>query len=320
MMGKKNSFVDICKNFVHWTNHFRIREFVKILFQNRTSKIIFFLLFGSILFNQIYTRSQFFMPKEYKLVKKIFNNISLNNNLGERPVSIIIRAGDDMHYLMKDLGICKDKKNFCFYFANLDPYKKFRGFRARDVNYAIKQSYLHGHANATASPTGTILINRATFRVLEGKEKFVAAAIAHEMLHVMQFSPFDASLRTLKVSKEYPKKTDKELDEIFLNEDQRFEADADLGAALMLFNADYPKETFVEAMEYFYKQSGIIHTKGQSKRHPDYITRIKLIKDFVKNKSFHKKAISNASAPLRWEYNRKENWLKFYPDQINKKS
>ena len=318
MMGKKNSFVDIYENSAHWTNHFRIREFVKILFQNRTSKIIFFLLFGSILFNQIYTRSQFFMPKEYKLVKKIFNDISLNNNLGERPVSIIIRAGDDMHYLMKDLGICKDKKNFCFYFANLDPYKKFRGFRARDVNYAIKQSYLHGHANASASPTGTILINRATFKVLEGKEKFIAAAIAHEMLHVMQFSPFDASLRTLKVSKEYPKKTDEELDEIFLNEDQKFEAEADLGAALMLFNADYPKETFVEAMEYFYKQSGIIHTKGQSKRHPDYITRIKLIKDFIKNKSFHKKAISNASAPLRWQYNRRENWLKFYPNQINK--
>ena len=318
MMGKKNSFVDIYENFVHWNNHLKIRELVKISFQNRTIKIIFFLLFGSILFNQIYTRSQFFMPKEYKLVKKIFNTISLNNNLGERPVSIIIRAGDDMHYLMKDLGICKDKKNFCFYFANLDPYKKFRGFRARDVNYAIKQSYLHGHANASASPTGTILINRATFKVLEGKEKFVAAAIAHEMVHVMQFSPFDASLRTLNVSKEYPKKTDTELDEIFLNEDQKFEAEADLGAALMLFNADYPKETFVEAMEYFYKQTGIIHTKGQSKRHPDYITRIKLIKDFVKNKSFHKKAISNASAPLRWEYNRKENWLKFYPDQINK--
>ena len=318
MMNRQELITKIYKNLIDLTSYSKIRVLVRILFQNKASKIIFLLVFGLIFFNQIYTRSQVFMPTEYKLVKKIFNKISLNNNLGERPVSIIIRAGDDMHYLMKDLGICKDKKNFCFYFANLDPYKKFRGFRARDVNYAIKQSYLHGHANATASPTGTILINRATFKVLEGKEKFVAAAIAHEMLHVMQFSPFDASLRTLKVSQEYPKKTDKELEEIFLNEDQKFEADADLGAALMLFNADYPKETFVEAMEYFYKQSGIIHTKGQSKRHPDYITRIKLIKDFVKNKSFHKKAISNASAPLRWQYNRRENWLKFYPSQINK--
>ena len=318
MMNRKEFIPNNYENFLDLISYSKIRVFVKILFHNRASKIIFFLLFGSILFNQIYTSSQVFMPKEYKLVKKIFNTISLNNNLGERPVSIIISAGEAMHYLVKDLGICKDKENFCFYFANLDPYKQFRGYRARDVNHAIKQSYLHGHANASASPTGTITINRATFKVLEGKEKFLAAAIAHEMLHVMQFSPFDASLKTLKISKEYPKKTDKELDEIFLNEDQMLEAEADLGAALMLLYADYPKDTFLEAMEYFHKQSGIIHTKGQSKSHPDYITRIKLIEDFVNKNSFHKKEINNASAPLRWEYNRRENWLKFYPNQINK--
>ena len=115
MMGKKNSFVDIYENSAHWTSRFKIREFVKILFQKRTSKIIFLLLFGSILFNQIYTRSLFFMPKEYKLVRKIFNQISLNNDLGNRPVSIVIRAGEDMHYLMRDTGICKDKKNYCFW-------------------------------------------------------------------------------------------------------------------------------------------------------------------------------------------------------------
>ena len=202
-MNNKIEFINnIYENFVDWNNYLKLRKVVKILFQKKASKVIFLLLFCLICFNQLYLRSQFFMPKEYKLVKKIFNNISLNNNLGERPVSIIIRAGEDMHYLMKDLGICKDKKNYCIYFVNLDPYKKFRGFRARDVNYAIKQSYLHGHANASASPTGTILINRSTFKVLEGKEKYVAAAIAHEMLHVMQFSPFDASLKTLKISKE----------------------------------------------------------------------------------------------------------------------
>ncbi|KGG03969.1 hypothetical protein EU99_0897 [Prochlorococcus marinus str. MIT 9321] len=34
-------------------------------------------------------------------------------------------------------------------------------------------------------------------------------------------------------------------------------------------------------MEYFYKTSGIIHTKNQSKRHPDFITLIHLIKAFI---------------------------------------
>ena len=256
------------------------------------------------------------MPKEYKLVKKIFDKFSLNNDLGNRPVSIIIRAGEDMHYLMVDTGICKDKKNICFYFENLDPFKKYRGYRSRDVNYAIKQSYLHGHANASASPTGTILINRSTFKVLEDKENFIAAALAHEMFHIIQFTPFEASLKALKEWQDNPNKTDEDINEVFLNKKQMIEAEADLGAAFMLLQAEYPKDTFVKAMEYFYKQSGIIHTKGQSKRHPNYITRINLIRDFMNDKSFKKNKLKESSSPLTWRYNRRENWLKFYPNQI----
>ena len=103
----------------------------------------------------------------------------------------------------------------------------------------------------------------------------------------------------------------------FLNEKQIIEAEADLGGALILLQADYPKDTFIKAMEYFYKQSGIIHTKGQSKRHPNYITRINLIRDFMNDKSFKKNKLKESSSPLTWRYNRRENWLKFYPNQIN---
>ena len=257
------------------------------------------------------------MPKEYKLVKEIFDKFSLNNYLGNRPVSIIIRAGEDMHYLMLDTGICKDKKSICFYFENLDPFKKYRGYRSKDVNYAIKQSYLHGHANASASPTGTILINRSTFKVLEDKENFIAAALAHEMFHIIQFTPFEASLKALKEWQDNPNKTDDDINEVFLNKKQMIEAEADLWAAFILLQAEYPKDTFVKAMEYFYKQSGIIHTKGQSKRHPNYITRINLIRDFMNDKSFKKNKLKESSSPLTWRYNRRENWLKFYPNQIN---
>ena len=279
------------------------------------SIFLFFLITFCVVKDHYINHSLSLMPNEYKLVKEIFDKIARTNDLGDRPVSIIVRAGEDMHYLMKDTGLCKDKEHYCVYFINLDPFKKYRGFRSKEVNYAIKQSYLHGHANASASPTGTILINRSTFKVLENKKAFLAAAIAHEMMHIIQFAPFEASLKTLKKSKEDPKKTDKELNEIFLNKDQMIEAEADLGAALMLFNADYPRETFLEAMEFFYKQKGIIHTKVQSKRHPDYITRINLIKDFINNKSFNKEKTKNASSPLTWKYNRSKNWLKFYPNK-----
>ena len=282
----------------------------------KLASIIFFIFIVFYSGNRYRNYSLSLMPKEYKLVKKIFDKFSLNNYLGDRPVSIIIRAGEDMHYLMVDTGICKDKKNICFYFENLDPFKKYRGYRSRDVNYAIKQSYLHGHANASASPTGTILINRSTFRVLEGKENFIAAALAHEMFHIIQFMPFEASLKALKEWQDNPNKTDEDINEVFLNKKQMIEAEADLGAAFMLLQAEYPKDTFVKAMEYFYRQSGIIHTKGQSKRHPNYITRINLIRDFMNDKSFKKNKLKESSSPLTWRYNRRENWLKFYPNQI----
>jgi len=66
--------------------------------------------------------SQRFMPDEYKLVQKIFNKISLNNDLGDRPISISIRAGDYMHWKMRNLGIgiCEDEKNYCSYYVNLN--------------------------------------------------------------------------------------------------------------------------------------------------------------------------------------------------------
>ena len=281
----------------------------------KLASILFFIFIVFYSGNRYRNYSLSLMPKEYKLVKKIFDKFSLNNDLGNRPVSIIIRAGEDMHYLMVDTGICKDKKNICFYFENLDPFKKYRGYRSRDVNYAIKQSYLHGHANASASPTGTILINRSTFKVLEDKENFIAAALAHEMFHIIQFTPFEASLKALKEWQDNPSKTDDDINEVFLNKKQMIEAEADLGAAFMLLQAEYPKDTFVKAMEYFYKQSGIIHTKGQSKRHPNYITRINLIRDFMNDKSFKKNKLKESSSPLTWRYNRRENWLKFYPNQ-----
>ena len=90
-----------------------------------------------------------------------------------------------------------------------------------------------------------------------------------------------------------------------------------MGGALMIYNAGYPKDTFYKAIEFAYKQAGIIHAESQAKNHPDFIKRMKLIKAFMKDESFKKEKIENHSAPLTWEYNRNGNWLKFYP---NKKS
>ena len=261
--------------------------------------------------------SQRFMPDEYKLVQKIFNKISLNNDLGDRPISISIRAGDYMHWKLKNLGLglCENEKNYCAYYVNLNPFRRFMGFRAIDINNAIKQSYLFGAAGAAANPAGFIAIDRATFRVLEGNEAFIASIIAHEMNHILNFSDFKASLETLKIRLKDKNKSEKELQDIFFDEFHLREIEADLKGALMIYNAGYPKDTFYKAIDFVYKQAGIIHAESQAKNHPDYIKRLKLIKEFIDDESFKKDNIENHSAPLTWEYNRNGNWLKFYPNK-----
>ena len=107
-----------------------------------------------------------------------------------------------MHWKLKNLGIgiCEDEKNYCSYYVNLNPFRRFMGFRAADVNYAIRQSYLFGFPGAVAFPSGTIAIDRSTFKVFKGKEGLIASVIAHEMNHILGFSSFEASLETLKLS------------------------------------------------------------------------------------------------------------------------
>ena len=50
------------------------------------------------------------MPDEYKLVQKIFNKLSLNNDLGDRPISISIRAGEYMHWKLKNFTRTRSKR------------------------------------------------------------------------------------------------------------------------------------------------------------------------------------------------------------------
>ena len=189
------------------------------------------------------------------------------------------------------------------------------GFRAADVNNAIKQSYLFGTAGAGANSAGFIAIDRSTFRVLEGNEAFIASIIAHEMNHILNFSDFKASFETLKIRLKEKNKSEQELEDIFFNKFQLGEVEADMGGALMIYNAGYPKDTFSKAIEFAYKQIGIIHAKSQAENHPDFIKRMKLINAFMKDENFKMEKIKNNSAPLTWEYNRNGNWLRFYPNK-----
>ena len=84
------------------------------------------------------------------------------------------------------------------------------------------------------------------------------------MFHILNFSDFKASLETLKIRLKDKSKSEKELQDILFNKFQLHEVEADMGGALMIYNAGYPKDTFSKAIEFAYKQIGIIHAKSQA--------------------------------------------------------
>ena len=76
------------------------------------------------------------------------------------------------------------------------------------------------------------------------------------MFRVIQFTPFEAYYKALKIWQDNPNKVDEEINEVFLNQKQIIEAD--LGEALMLLQADYQKilllkqwNTFANNLEKF---------------------------------------------------------------------
>ena len=54
--------------------------------------------------------STYFMPKEYKIVKKLVNKIASKNYLGDREIPFYIGSGSYMEVRAKELGF-RDKDN-----------------------------------------------------------------------------------------------------------------------------------------------------------------------------------------------------------------
>ena len=73
---------------------------------------IFFALFYS--FDYLRNKSILFMPKEYKTIKKIVNQIASKNNLGDEEITFSINNGSFMSWRAKSLNLFND--DLCWYF------------------------------------------------------------------------------------------------------------------------------------------------------------------------------------------------------------
>ena len=79
--------------------------------------------------------STYFMPKEYKTIKKLVNKIASKNYLGDREIPFFIGSGSFMEFRAKELGLCKEDD--CWYFNNLSPYKKYKNVQGVNINELV---------------------------------------------------------------------------------------------------------------------------------------------------------------------------------------
>ena len=84
--------------------------------------------------------AQFIMPSEYKEIKSIVNELAEHNDLGDRQITFTVVPGHLVGWAAEDLKLCKE--DFCGFYDDLNPYKKFKGDKAYEINEAIRQAYL----------------------------------------------------------------------------------------------------------------------------------------------------------------------------------
>ncbi len=250
--------------------------------------------------------SQLLMPNEYKIVKTIVSKLAANNNLGNHPLSFTIISGSRAYWTAEALQLVKQEGGF--FYANINPFKSYLGKSSKEINEAIRQSYLLNGIEAYAYPNGTISISHSTFRSHMNKNDYLACIIGHEISHVLNHDSFYNSLRKGKEGKKLKKKK-KEL--LGYEISRETESKADINAAKMIIKAGYHKDTCLKALDFAYKYSGDGRATEKDSTHPGYEDRREKLVNFLE--AFKQNDDKKETTKGKWEYNRTLNTLSFIP-------
>jgi len=247
-----------------------------------------------------------FMPNEYKVLKVIVDKLATSNDLGDYPITFSINAGSRIYWSAKHLGLC-EKESYCGYFRQINPFKEYKGKSSKEINEAIRQSYLLSGIEAYAWSHGLIEISRSTFRLYKGKDNFLACIVGHELSHFMNHDSFYSALQEGREGKHLKSKKREILAKKISREK---ESQADINAAKMLINAGISKETCLQNLAFWARMEGHGHETKKDSTHPGYDDRYKSLKKFLKkyektpNKTLKKRN-------WKWKYNRDLNVLVF---------
>ena len=290
------------------------------------SKYSFFIFLVVFATNYIKDYSTYFMPQEYKTIKKIVDKIALKNNLGYEEIPFSVGSGAYMEYEAEKLGLCK--KNDCYYFKHLNPYKRHKDFKEVNLNELSKQSFLYNSIEAYAW-SGVVWISKSTFKTYGDKTNYLGCLIGHELSHIIYNDHLEQSIKLSKKIKEYQNlndKNNKELnnEELEKEEDERkdlfekvlsreSETKADQNGARMIINAGYPNDTCLKALTFLSEKNYTdAHTELKS-THPGHLERYKSLETFID--SYDKEVKTLKPYKWSWKYNRNQNTLTFSPQK-----
>ena len=293
---------------------------------------IFILIFSFLyLANFLRDNSTFFMPKEYKTIKKIVDKIASKNDLGNRDIPFSIASGIYMQYRAEELGLCE--KDGCWYYRNLDPYKNYKKVHGVNINELLKQSYLYNGLEAYAW-NDVVWLSKSSFLTYAGKPDYLGCTIGHELSHIVfndhikQSIKLSEKLKKLrdqkkdgiliesKKVKENDKKVQDEIKKVLEKELSReSEMIADYNAAKMIINAGFAKETCLNEITFIAEKMQWEADTDLKSTHPGYLERFKSLQDFIDKYDKSNELKDFEPYKWHWRYNRDLNILIFSPQK-----
>ena len=247
--------------------------------------------------NFLKNNSTYFMPKEYKVIKKIVNKIASKNDLGNRNIPFSIGSGIYMQYRAEELGLCE--KDGCWYYRNLDPYKNYKKVNGVNINDLLKQSYLYNGIEAYAW-NDVVWLSQSSFLTYAKRTDYLGCTIGHELSHIVFNDHIKQSIKlseklkdknkvAIRINSEKAKENNEkvkdkkdEIKKVLENELSReSEMIADNNAAKMMINAGFAKETCLNEITFIAEKMQWDADTDIESTHPGYLERFKSLQNFI---------------------------------------
>ena len=259
-----------------------------------------------------FKNSQLLMPSEYKEIKSIVNELAEHNDLGDRQITFTIVPGDWVGWYAEYLKLCKE--DYCYFYDYLNPYKKFKGTKAYEINEAIRQAYLKDSVQGISHTNGTIALTRSSFRTFNSRREYLGCLIAHELTHFLDDHVFEGDKY---VSENKKGLSDDKIKELESKRKRDSEIEAQNNASLMMKNAGHPIDTCLEELKYTSRLTGQGANTEADDSHPGYQEWVSELEKFIASQKDI--TIENKSkTDIRWRYDRDLNVLVLTPKTTSK--